>query len=202
MLKSKIYTVAFKRKRERKTNYKKRIKYISSNKIRIVIRLSNKNIKIQGIKFNEDGDLILGTIISSELKKLGWKGPINNIPSAYLIGFLFGKKFKDKFNEGIIDIGLKSITRGAKLSAAIMGIVDSGINIPHSKEIFPVEDKICGRTLSEFLKKLKETNQEVNNKQFSKYLKKGFNPEDLIKNFEEVKKRILGEKEVETKRNR
>jgi len=193
MLKSKIYTVAFRRKRERKTNYKKRIKYISSNKVRIAIRLSNKNIKIQGIKFNENGDFVLATITSLELKKLGWKGSINNIPSAYLTGFLFGKKVKDKFNEGIIDIGLKSITNGAKLTAAIKGIVDSGINVPHSKEIFPKEDKICGKTISEFFKKLKESNQEANN-QFSKYLKGGLNPEDLLKNFEEVKKGILGEK--------
>jgi large subunit ribosomal protein L18 len=175
--KSKTYTLVFKRKKEGKTNYKKRIRYITSNKTRFVIRLSNKNIKIQGINFDKDGDLIIGTTDSLNLKNFGWKGSFNNMPSAYLTGLLFGKNIKEKVNEGIIDIGLRSMTKGGKFSAVIKGIVDSGIKVPHSEEIFPKEDKINGKVISEF----------------SKSLKGDTNFEDLTKIFENVKKKILGD---------
>ena len=137
MSRNKTYTVKFRRKREGKTSYKKRLKYISSNKPRIVIRTSNNNIKIQAIKFGENGDITLSTTNSIDLRKLGWKGSTGNLQSAYLTGLLFGSRIKSKLKEGVIDTGLKPVRKNTKMSATIKGIVDSGLDVPHSKEIFP-----------------------------------------------------------------
>tara|TARA_Y100000310_G_scaffold275670_1_gene292322 strand:+ start:1432 stop:2013 length:582 start_codon:yes stop_codon:yes gene_type:complete len=192
MSKSKTYTVKFRRKREGKTNYKKRVKYISSGKTRIVIRSSNNNIKIQAIDFGEKGDTILGTINSTDLRKLGWKGSTSNLPSAYLTGFLFGTKIKSKVKEGVIDTGLKSVRKDTKLSATIKGILDSGIDVPYSKEVFPSDEKLSGKITAEYSKKLKSSDENKYKSQFSKYLKEGINPEELPRYFEEVKKKLAG----------
>ncbi len=192
MSRNKTYTVKFRRKRERKTNYSKRLKYISSNKPRIVIRTSNNNVKIQVIKFSENGDLTLSTVNSTDLRKLGWKVSTGNLQSAYLTGLLFGSKIKDKIKEGVIDTGLKPVRKNTRLSAVIKGIVDSGLNVPHSEEVFPSEDKLRGNVTSEFSKKLRASDEIKYKKQFSKYLKEGLNPEDLPGHFDEIKKKTIG----------
>ncbi len=198
MSKNKTFTVPFKRKRKSRTDYSKRLRYLKSEKIRIVIRSSNNNLVIQGIDFKEEGDKILGFAKSTDLKKMGWKYNLGNVPSAYLIGLYFGTRYGDKIKEAIIDLGLKPIKKGDRLSAAIKGIVDSGIKIPHSDSIFPDEKKINGSTISEYAKSL-SSNKEVYEKQFSKYLKEGVKPENISEEFEKTKKIILGKKWQETK---
>ena len=78
------------------------------------------------------------------------------------------------------------------MSAIIKGIVDSGLNVPHSEDIFPSEEKINGKLTSEFSKKLKASDETKYKKQFSKYLKDGLNPEDLQGHFDEIKKKAIG----------
>ena len=77
MSKSKIYTVSFKRKREGKTDYPKRLNYLKSDKTRFVIRVSTNNLSIQAVDYHADGDKITITVKSSDLKKYGWKYRIN-----------------------------------------------------------------------------------------------------------------------------
>ena len=190
MAKNKIYTVKFRRKRERKTDYKKRLKYIASGNPRIVIRSSNNNIKIQAIKFNETGDVVLNTINSTDLKKFGWKLPMGNIPSAYLTGLLFGNKIKSEISGGVIDVGLKSIRKNTKLSAVIAGIIDSGVKVPCNSEIFPSPERLNGTLISEYSKKLKELDEKKQKLQFSKYLKINVDPEELPVLFEKMKKKL------------
>ena len=145
MSKNKTYTVKFRRKREGKTNYRKRVKYISSGKTRIVIRPSNNNIKIQAINFSEKGDKVLSTVNATDLRKVGWKGATGNLPSAFLTGLMFGNKIKSKLNEGIIDTGIRAVRKNTRLSAAIKGIIDAGLEVPCSEEIFPSEEKLSGK---------------------------------------------------------
>jgi large subunit ribosomal protein L18 len=195
MSKSKTHTVKFGRKRNGKTDYRKRIKYLSSNKIRIVIRPSNNKIIIQAIEFNENGDKCLLSVDSTSLRKYGWKGSTGNISAAYLTGILFGNTIKEKVKEGIVDFGLHSVTKGTRLPATIKGLIDSGLGVPCSKDIFPNDDVISGKLLSVYSSELKKTSPEKYEKQFSKYLKIGLNPEDLPKNFEEVKTKLMGSNE-------
>ncbi len=192
MSKSKTHTVKFGRKRKGKTDYRKRIKYLSSDKMRIVLRLSNNKIIIQAVEFNENGDKCILSVDSLQLRKYGWKGSTGSISAAYLTGLLFGHNVKDKVKEGIVDLGLCSITKGTRLPAAIKGLIDSGLSVPCSKEIFPKDDVINGKVFSNYSSELKKSDVDSYKRQFSKYLKAGLNPEDLPKNFEEVKSKLLG----------
>ncbi len=199
MSKNKTFTVPYKRKRKNRTDYNKRLKYLKSEKIRIVIRVSNNNLTIQGVKFKEEGDEVLCYTKSTDLKKMGWKYNLGNVPSAYLIGLYFGTQHGNNIKEAIIDLGLKSIKKGNRLSAVIKGIVDSGIKVPFSDSIFPNEKKINGSTIAEYAKSL-SSNKEVYEKQFSKYLKKGIKPENISEEFEKTKKFILDKKWQEKKK--
>jgi large subunit ribosomal protein L18 len=142
MAKSSTYTVPFKRKREGKTNYRKRLNYLKSGKPRIIIRRTLNNIIIQSANYDEKGDKILETTTSKELKKFGWSLHTGNVPAAYLTGLLFAKKSKIK--EGVIDLGLRKPTKGSRLSAAIKGISDGGIKINYSDKIMPDEKRLKG----------------------------------------------------------
>ena len=182
-----------KRKMEGKTDYKKRIGYLKSGKIRVVIRPSSKNLVIQAVSFQESGDKILITIKASDLRKLYWNYHLGNLPSSYLTGFYFGIKAKEKIKGGIIDLGFRSLVRGDRVSATIKGIIDSGFEVPYSDSVFPNEKRINGSEVAEFAKKL-SSDKQAYEKQFSKYLKEGVKPEDIQKNFEKVKERILSKK--------
>ncbi len=186
----KTYTVNYRRKRQGKTEYRNRLRLIQSKRTRLVIRKSNKNIIIQAVNYDQNGDKIVTMTNTKELQKLGWKGNTKNMSAAYLCGLLFGKKWKVK--EILVpDIGQYTSVKGCKLYAVIKGVVDSGVKVAHSPEVFPSEDRIKGNHVVEFAKKIKQDKKQYE-KLFSLYIKKGINPEDLTKNFEEVKKKILG----------
>ena len=63
------FTVAHRRKWTGKTDYKKRMKFLMSDKPRLVIRRSLKNILLQVIEFGPVGDKVLIAASSAELKK-------------------------------------------------------------------------------------------------------------------------------------
>jgi len=145
--------VHFKRRVKKKTNYEKRLALLKSEKTRIVIRKSLSNISIQFINFKSNGDETIASAVSTELKKFGWI-KTGNIPAAYLTGLLAGKKARDKnINEAVLDLGLQTSTKGSRLYAALKGVLDSGINVPHSKDILPSEERIRGSHISEELAK-------------------------------------------------
>jgi len=180
----------FKRKREGRTNYKKRLRLLLNANPRLVIRISLKNILFQIVNYNKEGDKILISTDSKELeKKFGWKFSRNNLPASYLTGYLFGKKaVKNNIKEAILDIGLKESVKGGKLYAGLKGILDAGLIVPCSKEMFPSDSSIKGQHIVNYVQKLmKEGRYE---KIFSEYIKKGINIEDLPKSFEEIKKKI------------
>lgn len=169
----------YKRKSKGKTNYKKRITLLKSGKLRLVIRKSLKNIWAQIIQFNPDGDKVLLSAHSNELEKYGWKLSKRNIPSAYLTGLLLGTKAKQKdIKEAILDIGFYRSIKGTIIYALLKGAIDAGLNITHSKEIFPTEERIKGKHILDYYNKNKE--------RFTKH-----KPENLQQEFEGVKEKIL-----------
>lgn len=189
------YIVKYRRRREGKTDYRVRLKLLKSKKLRFVVRRSLNNFIIQVIKYNPDGDITLLTVHSRILyKKYGWLGHRGNLPTAYLTGLLAGLEAKKKgITEGILDMGRYSKTKGNSIFAALKGLIDAGINIPHSPEIFPDESRIRGEHIANYAKILKENDPEKYKKQFSRYLKIGLDPEKLPDHFEEVKNKILKE---------
>lgn len=139
------YKVPFRRRRDGKTNYHVRYKLILSKKPRVVIRKSNANTIIQLVVAEQHGDRTFLAANSGELKNFGYSMGTGNLPAAYLTGLLFGKKMLALgYEEGIVDIGLHASTKGARVYAAVKGIVDAGVNIPHSTEVFPKDERIQG----------------------------------------------------------
>ena len=140
----------YRRKREGKTDYKKRLTLLKSRELRLVIRKSLKNITVQIIQYNPDGDKTLVAASSKEIKKFGWKGYGRNTTIAYLVGMLCAAKAKKKgINKANLDIGLYTARKGTVIFSALKGVVDAGLEVPHDSEIFPSEDRIAGKHISE-----------------------------------------------------
>ncbi|MEK6948785.1 MAG: 50S ribosomal protein L18 [Nanoarchaeota archaeon] len=185
-----IYTVQFRRKREGATNYRKRLKLVVSNKPRMVARKSLANIQAAIIEYHGRGDITKAAAHSSQLKKFGWQYGTGNLPAAYLVGFLLGKRAKNaKMNEAILDIGLNKSVKGSRIYALLAGALDAGLSIPHSKEVLPGKDRISGKHIAEYAGKLK-ADKESYKKQFEAYIKNNIEPTNIVKNFEETKKII------------
>jgi len=90
------YKMPFKRRYEKKTNYKKRLGLLLSEKPRLVVRKFLRHTKAQIIKYEPKGDKTVVSANTQELEKLGWKYSTSNIPAAYLTGLLIGQRAKKK----------------------------------------------------------------------------------------------------------
>lgn len=155
------YKMPFRRRREGKTNYKKRLKLLLSGKPRLVVRKSLKYIRAQIIVFDEKGDRTLAAASSRELKKLGWKFACDNLPAAYLTGLIIGKKaLKKGIEKAILDMGLYPSTKGSRIYAVVKGAIDAGLKVPCSEEVLPSEERIRGEHIANFLEKFKDIPQE------------------------------------------
>jgi len=188
---SPTYTVRFRRKRQGKTDYKARMRLLTGNAVRLVMRRSLKNIWLQMVEFNQAGDKVLVTSHSHELRKLGWKGALNNLPAAYLCGLLLGKKAKAKnISKAVLDLGLNVSVKGAVWYAALKGVVDAGVNVPHAKEVLPPDKRIRGEHIAAWAQKLK-SEPERYQRTFSQYLKSGLQPEQLPAHLDDIKKKVL-----------
>lgn len=152
------YTVPHRRKREGKTNYKKRLQLLKGRTDRLVIRKTNTQIIIQFVRYQEDGDQVLLTVQSKELEKQGWKHSKNNLPAAYLAGLVAGYQAQTKkIKNAILDIGLQGPKKGGRIYAALKGVIDSGLKVPASEEIFPTEDRLKGTHINDKISKDFET---------------------------------------------
>ena len=98
MAKKILQILAYRRKREGRTNYKRRLALLKSRKPRLVIRKTNTQIILQIVEYQPDGDKILCGTSSLSLKKLGWSYSCKSLPACYLTGLLLGSKAKGKTN--------------------------------------------------------------------------------------------------------
>lgn len=196
------YKVPRRRRREGKTNYYKRYKMILSGKPRFVVRRTLNYIIVQVVKAFPQGDVTIAAAHSRELmKKYGWKAPGDNTPAAYLTGLLAGlRALKAGIKYAAPDIGLHRPVKGARVFAAIKGGVDAGLEIPHSEEVLPSDERIRGEHIAAYASKLASEDPALYERLFSRYLKAGLNPENLPEHFKEVRNRILEDyKEVSSK---
>ncbi len=163
-------TVAYRRKREQKTDYKKRLKTLLGKKPRLVVRFTNQKIIAQVIEFTTAGDKVVAAVDSSRLKKVGWGHSCKNIPAAYLTGLLIAKEALRKQCSGaVLDTGFKIVQKQGRLFAFLKGVLDGGLQLPHGAEdTFPEEDRLMG-----------------------KHLKSSRSAEQVIKEFTQVKQKIL-----------
>ena len=190
--KGKVYTIPYRRKRQGRTYYKKRLKILLSRKHRFVVRKSLKNFYASVVEYSPNGDKVLLTASSKSLSGFGWKGNTGNLSSAYLIGLVAGKKALEKgIKEAIFDIGFNNSVKGSRLYAALAGAIDSGLKIPFNPEVLPAKERIAGEHIVKHAQLLKNNKQNYE-KQFSDYIKRGLAPEDAVKHFNEVKGRLHG----------
>jgi large subunit ribosomal protein L18 len=191
MATNKKFNVPFRRKREKKTDYHLRISFLKSEKPRLVVRRHLNNFSAQIVSYEPKGDKVLVSAHTRELKKFGWEYHGGNIPSAYLLGWLIGKKaVKKKVAEAIFDIGSAISVKESSLYAVLKGAVEAGMKIPHNSKNFPSDARVKGEAISAYARDLSKSSPEKYKGQFSAYLKKGLNPADITKKFEETKKKI------------
>lgn len=150
MAKNAIYTVSFRRKREGKTHYKKRLELLKSDRIRLVIRRSNTATILQFVQYLPDGDKVLLSYNSTKLSTYGWDFSKKSIPANYLAGLAIGLKAKAAgITDAILDMGLRTPKSGSKVYAALKGVIDAGVDVPSSESIFPSEERISGKHIED-----------------------------------------------------
>lgn len=169
------------------TDYRKRVALLKSGLPRVVVRKSNRAITMQVVAYEPNGDKILASASSRELKQFGWE-PRANIPTAYLTGMLLAKKAKGmKDKRLILDIGLYRPVKSSVVFAAAKGTQEGGINI--SANIDFSAERLSGSHIAAFAAKKEAQGSKV---QFSDYGKSGFDPARIREKFEEAKKKISG----------
>lgn len=151
------YRVPFRRRREGRTDYRYRQRLLRSRIPRAVVRLSLKNANVQFIAYDEKGDRILAAATSGELAELGWTASTGNLPSAYLTGYLAGKRAaKSGVEEAVLDIGQRVPAKGSNVFAALKGMLDAGIQIPHGEDVIPAEGRLKGQHIDGSIEKMIE----------------------------------------------
>ena len=183
------------RHREGRTDYHLRLKLLKSKNPRLVVRRSLNNFICQIVRYEEKGDITVVTADSKELKAFGWKFHCGNTPSAYLTGLLCAERAKKhKVKEAILDLGLYSTTTGNALFSALKGAVDGGLDVPHSEDALPSEERISGKHISVYAEKIKAEHPDRYKKLFSAYIREKADPKEMPAAFEETKKKIIESK--------
>jgi len=91
-----------------------------------------------------------------------------------------------------LDVGLSRTTTGARLFGAMKGAVDGGLDIPHSETRFPGYDgeakkydaaghkaRIYGQHVADYMRHLKEEDEDIYKRQFAHFLKEGLEADTL-----------------------
>lgn len=186
--------MVLKRRYLKKTNYRKKLASIKTDKPRFFIKRTLSNFHIQIIEYKPGGDKTITEVTSKGLLKYGWKCNTSNISAAYLTGMLAALAAKKKgIDRAIVDIGMQQSISGSSLYAAAAGAKDAGLKIEISNEVIPSKDRISGKHVALFAKKLRTENSEKYKKQFSNYISQGVDPEKIPEYVEETKKKITEE---------
>jgi large subunit ribosomal protein L18 len=145
------YFVPFRRRKEGRTDYYARLKLLLSDTPRMVVRKTNRQVIIQLVVPEVEGDRTLVSAYSKELVELGYQGSTSSTPAAYLTGMLFAKKaLAAGYDEAILDIGLARAQKGARVFAALKGAVEAGLEVPHGEEILPEDERTSGAVIAEY----------------------------------------------------
>lgn len=144
----------FRRRLEKRTDYKVRLRLLKSGLPRFVVRKGHNFIHIQlSVWKPGSSDHVVLEESSKSLRKLGWKGHCGNISAAYLVGALAAKKAAEKgISEAVLDAGVQMMTPGNAIMAAVMGARDAGLDIAASEEAFPDEKRVRGEHIAAYKK--------------------------------------------------
>ena len=152
------------------TDYHRRLKLLRSGTPRAVVRITNTQVICQLVSYQEDGDRIISAADGKSLRgKYAWPAKVStkSVPAAYCTGYALAKQVqKSGHDEAVLDIGLAASTSGNRVFAALKGMVDGGLSVPHSEEIFPSDDRITGahidKSIAGTVEKTKTAIEEAN----------------------------------------
>ena len=138
----------YKRRSTGQTDYHRRLKLLRGGTPRAVVRVTNTQVICQLIGYEDEGDQVISAADGSSLRsKYAWpsKASTKSVPAAYCTGYALGKQVqKAGHDEAVLDIGLAASTSGNRVFAALKGMVDAGLWVPHSEEIFPSDARLAG----------------------------------------------------------
>ena len=168
------YRVPFRRRREGKTNYIRRLKLIRSQRNRLVVRCTLKNTVVQVIESEISGDKVLAASHTKQLAKdFGWNYFLGNVPSAYLTGYLCGLRAKKAgVDDAILDVGI--FVHSDQVKAAFKGFLDAGIEVPHDDSWFAeaLANRITGEHIQAYAELLSNDDPEKYQRIFAATLKR------------------------------
>ncbi len=144
------YRVPHRRRREGRTDYKRRLALLKSGKTRAVVRTQSNNTIVQFIDFDPDGDIVRAQANAHELPDLGWEGHTGNLPAAYLTGLLAATRAAEAgIEEAVLDIGLHDPNPGSAVFSALHGVLDAGVDVPHGDTVLPEDERLVGAHISD-----------------------------------------------------
>ena len=144
------FRVGFRRRREGRTDYRRRQRLLRSAMPRAVVRKTLNQTLVQIVEADASGDRVVASAQSLDLKEHGWSVGTGNVPAAYLTGYLAGKRAVAKgVKAAVLDIGVQEPTKGGRVFAALQGLLDAGVEVPHSKEMLPAKERIRGEHIGD-----------------------------------------------------
>eukprot|EP00567_Pseudictyota_dubia_P008393 CAMPEP_0197439080 /NCGR_PEP_ID=MMETSP1175-20131217/5892_1 /TAXON_ID=1003142 /ORGANISM="Triceratium dubium, Strain CCMP147" /LENGTH=310 /DNA_ID=CAMNT_0042968911 /DNA_START=66 /DNA_END=998 /DNA_ORIENTATION=- len=113
----KRYQVKFRRRREGKTDYRARQRLVrmdknkyQSHRYRLVVRFTNTQVIAQIVYTELDGDRVLASAYSSELKRYGLSFGLKNYAAAYCTGLLIARRTLQKLGMDELYTGNEEVT--------------------------------------------------------------------------------------------
>ncbi|HIE64107.1 MAG: 50S ribosomal protein L18 [Methanobacteriota archaeon] len=157
MARGKNQRLKFKRRRVGDTDYRRRMKLLRGGIPRAVVRISNTQTTCQLINFDFGGDHVLSSINGKTLvDKFDWPLDLSrkSVPASYLAGYALGKSALAAGHESaVLDIGLSASSTGSRVFAALRGMVEAGLEIPHGEEVLPDDDRVNGTHIDDSIAK-------------------------------------------------
>lgn len=143
------YRVHFRRRREGRTDYRVRLRLLKSDRPRAVVRFSGRRVRVAIVGFDPAGDRVVASADSGELAGIEFpRGSLASTPAAYLTAYLAGLRAHSAGAEhAVLDTGLRHPAAGGRLAAALKGLLDAGLEIPHGDEGFPTAERLNGTHL-------------------------------------------------------
>ena len=157
MAKGRNQRLRFKRRRNAETDYHRRSRMLRSGTPRAVVRDSNTQVTCQLVSYEKDGDRILASTTGKTLvDSHKWPADASrkSVPACYLAGYAMAKSaISNGHSEAILDIGLAASSSGNRAYAALKGMIEAGLEIPHSEDVLPSGDRINGEHIGESMSK-------------------------------------------------
>jgi len=157
MAKGSNQRLRFKRRRKSETDYPRRMRMLRGGVPRAVVRVSNKQVTCQLVSFTNEGDMVLASSTGKNLVE-SHKWPSNasrkSVPACYMAGLLLGTRaVAAGHKKATLDIGLAASSNGSRIYAALKGMIEAGMEIPHSEFVLPSDERANGEHIDAGLAK-------------------------------------------------